>query len=112
MNQGMLLDNTAEKFVTYASELRYADLTPEAIHAVKRSVVDSVGCAFGSLNAAPIKGIRNLAAQLIATRPATIIGTEIESSPELAAFVNGSMIRYGDFSDDYFGLSGDRQPFG
>jgi len=104
------LDHTAEKFVKYATALSSADLTPDAIHAVKRSVVDSIGCAYGTFNDEPLKAIRNLASQMSAVRPATIIGTEIKSVPDLAAFVNGGMIRYGDFSDDYFGLSGDNGP--
>ena len=41
-----------------------------------------------------------------ATRPATLIGTQIKSSPELAGFANATMIRYADFSDDYFGGNG------
>jgi len=38
------VDKTAEKLVAFATNLNYADLTPDAIHAVKRSVVDSIGC--------------------------------------------------------------------
>lgn len=104
------MDKTTEKFVTYASDLSYADLTAGAIHSVKRSIVDSMGCAIGSFHAEPLKAIRTLASQVIAARPATVIGTQIKSSSELAAFVNGAMIRYADFSDDYFGGSGDTGP--
>lgn len=107
---GITLDKTAEQFVKYASDASYADLTPGAIHAVKRCVVDSLGCAIGSFHDAPLKAIRHLASGISARNPATIIGTRIKTSPELAAFTNGSMIRYGDFSDDYFGLSGDSGP--
>jgi len=104
------LDRTAEKFVSYTFDVSYADLTPGAVHAAKRCVVDALGCAIGSFHEAPLKAIRNLACGINARDPATIIGTRIRTSPELAAFTNGSMIRYGDFSDDYFGLSGDSGP--
>ena len=104
------MDKTTDKFVTYVSDLSYSDLTPAAIHAVKRSVVDSIGCAFGAFHAAPLKAIRNLAAQVTALRPATVIGTQVKTSPELAALANGAMVRYLDFSDDYFGGSGDIGP--
>ena len=69
-----MVDETREKLVTYASDLSYADLTPEAIHAVKRSVVDSIGCAIGAFHAEPVMAARNLAAQVSAVRPATVIG--------------------------------------
>ncbi len=104
------LDKTEERFVAYASQLTYADLTPQANHAVKRSVIDSIGCAFGAFDVASTRAIRNLAAQVTSTRPATVIGTRIRSSPELAAFANSSMIRYLDFSDDYFGGYGEMGP--
>ncbi len=100
------MDKTGEKLVTYAFGLSYADLTPTAIHAVKRSVVDSIGCAIGAFHAEPVMAARNMAAQVSATRPATVIGTQIKSSPELAAFANSAMIRYADFNDDYFGGDG------
>ena len=104
------MDKTAEKFVDYASELAYSDLTPAAIHAVKRSVVDAMGCALGAFHAEPMKAIRSLAAMVSAGKPATVIGTKIRSSPELAGFANSAMIRYADFSDDFFGAKGDSGP--
>ena len=99
------MDATAEKFSAYAADLSYADLTPTAIHSTKRCIVDSIGCAFGAFDADPVKAVRALASQITATRPATLIGTRIKSSPEQAGFVNAAMIRYLDFSDDYFGQS-------
>lgn len=104
------MDKTTEKLAGFASDLSYADLTSGAIHAAKRSFVDSVGCALGAFHAEPLRAVRRLASQTSATRPATVIGTRIRSSPELAAFVNGAMIRYLDFSDDYFGGGGDIGP--
>jgi len=100
------MDKTTEKFAAYASALSYADLTPGAIHAVKRSVVDSIGCAFGAFNAPPVAALRVMASEVTATRPATLIGTAVRSSPEMAGFANSVMIRYLDFSDDYFGGTG------
>ena len=100
------MDKTTETFASYAANLAYEDLTPKAIHATKRCIVDALGCAFGAFDAAPIKAVRAMASKVSSTQPATLIGTRIKSSPELAGFVNGSMIRYLDFSDDYFGTSG------
>ena len=104
------MDKTTEKFVNFATDLAYADLTPGAIHAAKRSFVDSIGCALGAFSAEPLQAVRRLALQTSATKPATIIGTRVRTSPDLAALVNGSMIRYLDYSDDYFGGAGDIGP--
>ncbi|MBI4189183.1 MAG: MmgE/PrpD family protein [Betaproteobacteria bacterium] len=104
------MDKTTEQFVGYATDLRYSDLTSQAIHAVKRSVLDSVGCALGAFRAEPIKAVRALASRVSATAPATVIGTQIKTAPEWAAFASGAMVRYLDFNDDYFGGSGDAGP--
>ena len=100
------MDKTREKLVSYAAGLSYADLTPKAVHAVKRSILDSIGCALGAFNATSAVAARSLAAQMSSVRPATVIGTRIRSSPEHAAFANGAMIRYADYNDDYFGGTG------
>ena len=36
---------------------------------------------------------------------ATLLGTRTQTSPDLAAFVNGLMVRYLDYNDNYAGLS-------
>ncbi len=104
------MDKTTEKFVNFTADINYSDLTPQAIHAVKRSFVDSIGCALGSFRIDAVAAARNLAAQVSATRPATVIGTRIKTAPEWAAFANGGAIRYLDFSDDYYGGTGDMGP--
>ena len=104
------VDRTTQAFVTFAHELGFSDLTPGAINAVKRSLIDSIGCAFGAFNADAAKGLRHLASQVTATKPATVIGTNIRTAPDYAALTNGAMIRYLDYSDDYFGGAGDIGP--
>ncbi len=103
------MDKTQAKFVDYAANLNYANLTPGAIHSAKRSIIDSVGCAIGAFDCEPAKAARAYASQVTCKRPATLFGTKIKSSPDLAAFVNGTMIRYLDFSDDYFSNSNSEQ---
>lgn len=104
------MDNTTRKFVDFAFELSASDLTPAAVHAVKRSVVDSIGCAIGAFDAEPIRSLRKVARRISCERPATILGTCDKTTPDMAALTNGAMIRYSDFSDDYFGGNGDTGP--
>ncbi len=104
------MDKIEEKLVDYVSALTYEDLSAAAIHAVKRSMIDAIGCALAAFDAVPVKALRNLAARMSAVKPATLIGTQIRTSPDLAGFVNSGMIRYLDFGDDYFGDQGDSGP--
>jgi 2-methylcitrate dehydratase len=92
--------------VSYATQLQYSHLSPEAVHAAKRSLIDSIACAIGARNSEAIQGIIGLASEVSSKRPANILGTDIATSAEMAGFANGCMIRYLDFSDDYFGGNG------
>jgi 2-methylcitrate dehydratase len=91
----------AERFSEYAVALRYEDLPSEAVHEVKRRLLDSLGCAMGAYPSEPARIARRLAATAAGTLPATVIGTAHQSSPELAAFANGVQFRYLDYNDTY-----------
>ena len=100
------MDRTVDMISTYAASLTYSDLNPEALHAVKRSLIDSIGCALGAFTVEPVKIAGRLAARVSSTMPASVLGTSIKTSLEMAAFVNGVMVRYLDFSDDYLNKDG------
>jgi 2-methylcitrate dehydratase len=100
------MDGTVDKISTYSASLTYSELTPEAIHAVKRSLIDSIGCALGAFAAEPVKIARRIASRICSNNPASLLCTPIKTSPEMAAFVNGIMIRYLDFNDDYLNKDG------
>ena len=97
------MDRTADRISEYAASLSISDITPEALHAAKRSLVDSVGCALGAFFSEPIKIVRRLAGQMSGTNASlssSVLGTRFKVQPDMAAFVNGFMIRYLDFNDD------------
>ena len=100
------MDSIEDKISSYAASLDYSDLTPEALHAVKRSFIDSIGCAVGALEAEPVRIAREMAVHVSSDKPATLFGTAIKTSTDMAAFVNGTMIRYLDFNDDYINNDG------
>lgn len=98
-------DRIVEKLVTYAQFLTYDKLTPEAIHEAKRRVIDAFGCAMGAYLGEPGKVARALAQTVSApSYPATVLGTYHQTSPEMAAFANGTLIRYLDYNDTYLSL--------
>jgi 2-methylcitrate dehydratase len=91
----------AEQLSSYATSLHYRDLPSEVVHLAKRMIIDTIGCALGGYTSEPSKIARDLAATVTSTQPCTIIGSGLTSSPDLATFANGVMIRYLDYNDGY-----------
>ncbi|MDP2954481.1 MAG: MmgE/PrpD family protein [Chloroflexota bacterium] len=96
-------DETVERLASYATSLQYENLTSEVVHQAKRLVVDSLGCGLGGFASEPAKAVRDLAATFSGDIVATVLGTGVQTTPDLAAFANGTMVRYLDFNDTYAG---------
>ena len=89
---------------SYGHSLRYEDIPEEARRQAKRLIVDTLGCAVGAYHSEPGRIARQMAETVSSTQPATVLGSGGRTSPDLAAFANGVMIRYLDFNDGYTGL--------
>ncbi len=100
------MDRTTELLSTYACNLTYDDLPQNVVHQVKRTLIDTLGCALGGFHAEPSVIARNLAHSISCTPPSRILGTAYSSSPDMAGFANGTMIRYLDYNDSYFSPGG------
>ena len=95
----------AETLARYATELRYEDLPEDVIRIARRSILDTFGCAFGGYAAGPSRIAIKLASDVSSRQPATILCSGIKTSPDLAVFANGVMIRYLDFNDAFVSLT-------
>src|SRR5262249_40474575 len=73
-----------EKLARYATSLRYEDLPEEVIRIAKRTILDTLGCAFGGYSAGPSKIAMKLASDVNSKQPGTILLSGIKTSPELA----------------------------
>ena len=93
------MDATLKKITDFSWQLCYDELPPAAVHACKRRIVDTLACALGGFDAEPSRIARAIAGRISSKTPARILGTLEQSSPELAAFANGVMIRYLDLND-------------
>ena len=100
------MDKTTELLSSYAQRLTFEDLGPEVVHQVKRTLIDTLGCAMGGFSSQPAQIVRDLALRVSSTTPSRILGTEGYSSPDMAAFANGVMLRYLDCNDSYFSPGG------
>ena len=98
-----MTDTTVQRLASYAAALRYEELPQDVVHQVKRLVVDSLGCGLGAMASEPVVAARDLASSITGSLTATVLGTRIATTPDLAAFVNGTMVRYLDFNDSYNG---------
>jgi 2-methylcitrate dehydratase len=91
----------AETLARYATSLKYEDLPPEVVRETKRYIIDSIGCGLGGFGADASQIANRLAAGVSAAHGATVMCSGVKTSPDLAAFANGVMIRYLDFNDGY-----------
>ena len=98
-----MTDPVVERLAGYAASIGYDDLPPEVVHQIKRLVIDSMGCGLAASDAVPIRAARDLALGVHGSSPATLLGTTEKTTPDMAAFVNGTMVRYLDFNDSYNG---------
>jgi 2-methylcitrate dehydratase len=101
MGGGDPIDHTTSLLADYVCRLRFADLPPDVVHQVKRSLIDAIGCGVGAFHAEPAIIARRLARRVASTPDARILGTASTTAPDLAAFANSVMVRYLDCSDSY-----------
>ena len=96
------MENIAEYIASYGTSIKYEDFPSAVVHKVKGLLIDTLACAIGSYDSEPYKIASTMAGRVYqCDMPATIIGSGQKSSPELATFVNGVMIRYLDFNDGF-----------
>jgi 2-methylcitrate dehydratase len=91
----------AERLADYVHQFSYRDLPQAVVHEAKRRVLDSLGCALGAWRAEPCRIARRMAESVKVPAGSTLWGTDRKTTPDLAAFANGAMVRYLDFNDTY-----------
>lgn len=91
----------AERLADFALGLKWKDLPDGSVHEAKRRVIDSLACALGAFDSPPAEAARKSAPEVKGEFTANIIGNSAPTTPDLAAFVNGVMVRYLDYNDTY-----------
>lgn len=89
------------RIAAFVAEISLERLPDSAVLAVKRLVLDTLGCALGAVGAEPVRML-----EAILPPPgesgARCLGTGRRTTAEGAAGVNGAMVRYLDFLDVYW----------
>lgn len=105
-NSNCGMDATTARLVDFAMRGNYASLPPEAVHECKRRLIDTLASAMGAWDDPLCNMARTIARRYSGTPAATVWGSDQQTVPEVAAFVNGTMLRFLDISDTYLGQGG------
>jgi 2-methylcitrate dehydratase len=92
--------SVVERLARFVTRSGYEDLSREARQQLKIRILDSLGCAIGSVGAETPRKVRAYARAWCADGPCTLIGGGF-SAPDRAALMNGALGRYLDFNDSY-----------
>jgi 2-methylcitrate dehydratase len=90
----------AERLAAFVVRATYDDLSPETRRELKIRVLDSLGCAIGALEAAPIAMLKAQIAEFGGRPLVTMIGGA-KTAPDRAALYNAALIRYLDYNDSF-----------
>lgn len=102
----MTVDRTTRRLVEFAAGAEFAGLDAATVHEAKRRLIDAVASALGAYSHSEAKLARVIAERHAGRPDATIWGSSRTTTPEMAAFANGVMVRYLDVSDTYLGKGG------
>lgn len=91
----------AAKLAAWAQAAKFESLGGAVVHEVNRRILDSIGCALGAWKSRPGKVARAVAQNVTITNGAGLLGSKHRTTPDLATFANGALIRYLDFNDTY-----------
>ena len=91
-----------EEIAAFAAARSFDDLSEEVRGQMKMLMLDTLGCAIGSLGEGPVRFLREQADDFGGAPLCALIGGG-RTAPDGAAFYNTALIRYLDFNDGYMG---------
>jgi 2-methylcitrate dehydratase len=95
------VDSIQSQLVDYACTLHFDKLPPAVVHAARVRVIDTLGALIGGFDGDACRIARVVAAAVPQAGGATVIGTQLKTSPDLAAYVNATTARYVEMNDTY-----------
>ena len=86
----------------FAANLKFEDLSQEAVYQAKRFLLDSLGCALGGFQQHDVTLALEVLDEIAGRGPCTIIGTGKKVDAVSASLANALMIRCQDYNDIYW----------
>jgi 2-methylcitrate dehydratase len=93
------VDDTTRQIVRYVTSFSEANLTGPLAAALGDTMLDAVSCIISGFESEPARICARMARTTQSTLKSTVLGYGVTTSPELAAFANGCMLRHADFND-------------
>lgn len=94
------------RLIDYAASLDISELSDVAIAQTKRRIADTIGGAIGAYAMGAPRIARVVAPKITSGPRASIWGSLEQTTPEAAAFANGTMLRYLDINDTHRTVDG------
>ena len=93
------MDDTTREIVHYVANFNESVVTPSALKAFNRTMVDSLAAAFAGFEEDAVRiAARTARFYPPSSRKSTVWGYGISATPEVTAFVNSAMVRLVDFN--------------
>lgn len=89
-----------DRLAAFVVQAHYGTLSESARQQLKIRVLDTLGCAVGALDGAPMAAIRAHLDDFGGNPLCSVIGGG-KTAPDRATFYNGALVRYLDFMDSY-----------
>jgi 2-methylcitrate dehydratase len=86
----------------FAANLKFEDLSEDAVYQAKRFLLDSLGCALGGFQQHDVTLALTVLDEIAGRGPCTIIGTGRKVDAVSASLANALMIRCQDYNDIYW----------
>jgi 2-methylcitrate dehydratase len=93
------MDGTTRQIVRYALSFSEANLTDSLVETLGDTMVDAIASIVSGFESEPARICARMARMTQSTLQSTVLGYGLTTSPELAAFANGCMLRHADFND-------------
>jgi len=93
------MDNTTRQIVQYVSSFSESNLSEAAVETMGYIMMDSIASLMAGFESEPARICARLARTTQSDLKSTVLGYGVTTSPELAAFANGCMLRHTDFND-------------
>ncbi len=96
------MENITRKMARFTRELRFEDLSPDAVRLVKRFLFDSVGCAYGGSRTEDVRIMTDFFNDMGGKTEASVFNSPQKLPMVNAALLNSLMIRALDYNDIYW----------
>ena len=92
-------DEPTRQLVDYAASFSETNLSDHAVEAAGYTLLDTMAALVAGFEAEPVRIGARMARQASSELKSTVMGYGITTSPEMATFVNGCMLRCAEFND-------------